>query len=104
MKLLTKGQQESYENAKVCYNFQDNFENKYLKDKKYLEVRDDCHYSGEYRGTAHSICNLKYSVPKKTPYGFFLQFIASLVDRFYTLLCTSFYSYSFPIALKFLQI
>ena len=35
----------------------------YLKDKKYCKVRD--HYTGEYRGIAHSICNLKYSVPKR---------------------------------------
>ena len=34
----------------------------YLIDKK---VTDHCHYAGEYRGAAHSICNLKYSVPKK---------------------------------------
>ena len=37
------------------------------KEKKYCEVRDDCHYTGEYIGAAHSICNLKYSVPKKIP-------------------------------------
>ena len=41
--------------------------NKYLKDKKYRKVRDRCHYTGEYRGGVHSICNLKYSVPKKIP-------------------------------------
>ena len=34
MRLLTKEQQESYENAKICYICQENFENKYLKDKK----------------------------------------------------------------------
>ena len=39
MKQLTKEQQESYKNAKIC-------ENKYLKDKKYRQVRDHCHYTG----------------------------------------------------------
>ena len=38
-----------------------------MKDKKYRKVRDNCHYKGEYRGAAHSICNLKYSVPKGIP-------------------------------------
>ena len=65
MKLLTKEQKESYENAKICCIFKEKFENKYLKDKKYCTVRDYCHYTGKYRGAAHSICNLKYSVPKK---------------------------------------
>ena len=37
----------------------------YVKDKRYRKVRDHCHYRGEYRGTAHSIFNLKYSTPKK---------------------------------------
>ena len=36
-----------------------------MKDKKYCKVRDHCHYTGEYKGAAHNICNLKYSVPKK---------------------------------------
>ena len=68
MKLLTKEEQESYKNSKICYICKEKFENKYLKDKKYLKVRD--HYTVEYRGTAHSICNLKYSVPKKNPIVF----------------------------------
>ena len=37
-----------------------------MKDKKYHKIRYHCHYTGEYRGAAHSICNLKYSVTKKT--------------------------------------
>ena len=65
MKLLTKEQQESYENAKICYICREKFENKYLGDKKYRIATDHFHYTGEYRGAAHSICNLKYSVPKK---------------------------------------
>ena len=65
MKLLPKEQQESYENGKICYICKEKFENKYLKDKKYRKVRDHCHYTEEYSGAAHGICNLKYSVPKK---------------------------------------
>ena len=70
MKLLTKEQQKSYENAKICDIFKGKFENKYLKDKKYRKVRDNCHYAGEYKGTAHSIYNLKHRVPKKIPIAF----------------------------------
>ena len=41
-----------------------------MKDKKYRKVRDYCHYKEKYRGAAHSICNLKYSAPKKIPIVF----------------------------------
>ena len=66
MKLLINKQQESYENAKICYICRDNFEGKYVKDKKYCKVWDHCHYVGEYKGAPHSICNLKYSIFKET--------------------------------------
>ena len=32
--------------------------------KKYHKVRDHCHDTGGYRGTTHSMCNLKYRLPK----------------------------------------
>ena len=41
-----------------------------MKDKRYFKVRDPCHYTGQYRGAAHRICNLKYCVPKKIPMAF----------------------------------
>ena len=49
MKLLTKKQQESYENAKICYICKEKVENKYVKDKKYCKVRDHCHHKGNIK-------------------------------------------------------
>ena len=37
-----------------------------MKDKNYCKVKDRRHYTGEYIGAAHGICNLKCSVTKKT--------------------------------------
>ena len=55
MKSLTKKQQELYKNVKIYYICKEKFENEYLKDKKYLKVRDHCHYTEEYRGATHRI-------------------------------------------------
>ena len=42
-----------------------------MKDKKYSKATDHCHcHTGEYRGSAHSICDLEYSVPKQIPIVF----------------------------------
>ena len=41
------------------------FEHKYTNGKNYGKVKDYWHYTGKYRGAAHSICNLKYSIPKE---------------------------------------
>ena len=59
IKLLTEEQKESYENAKIFYICKEEFENKYSEDKECHKVRDHCHYTGKYRGAAHSICDLK---------------------------------------------
>ena len=31
------------------------------------KVKDHCHYTENFRGAAHNICNLKYKVPKEIP-------------------------------------
>ena len=61
---MTKEQQESYENQRICYICQEKFENKLLKDRKHCKVKDHCPFTGEYRGAAQSIYNLKYSASK----------------------------------------
>ena len=70
MKLLTKKQQESYANAKICHIYKEKFKNKYLKDEKYRKGKNHCHYIGAYKGAAHCIYNLKYSAPEKFLLGF----------------------------------
>ena len=88
MRLLIKEQQKSYETAKNCYICKERFENK-LKIKKYLKVRNHCHYPWENRGAVHSMYNLKYNVPKNVPIAFhngsncdYLFFIKELVKEF----------------------
>ena len=62
MKFLTNKRQISYENAKTCYTRNENFEDKPAKDRKFYTVRNHCYYRGEYRGSVHTICNLKYRI------------------------------------------
>ena len=38
--------------------------------KLYHKVRDHCHYTGEFRGPEHNICNLRYKTPKEIPIAF----------------------------------
>ena len=75
MKLLTKEPQESYENAQICYICKE----KLLKGEKYCKVRDHSHYTGEYRDAAYSICNLKFSLPKKIPIIFIMDLIMIII-------------------------
>ena len=38
---------------------------------KSQRVIDHCHYTGKYRGAAHSVCNLRYKTPKEIPTVFY---------------------------------
>ena len=64
MILLTKKEEENYNNQNVCYICKKEFD---TSDKKHHKVRHHCHYTGKYRGAAHNICNLRYKIPKEIP-------------------------------------
>ena len=67
---LTDNENRSYEKQKKCHIYQKGFcydKNEGKKFKLYQKVRDYCHYTGKFSGAAHSICNLRYKVPKEIP-------------------------------------
>ena len=67
---LTDNKNKYYEKQKEYYIRKKEFcgdKNQKMKFKLYKKVRDDCHYTGKFRGTAHSICNLNYKVPQEIP-------------------------------------
>ena len=67
---LTDNEITFYEDQRECYICQKEFcydKNDKKKFKIYQKVRDHCHYTGKFRGAAHSICNLNYKVPKEIP-------------------------------------
>ena len=67
---LTDKEIMSYEEQKVCHICKKGFcydKNEKNKFKLYQKVRDHCHYTEKFRGTAHSICNLTYKVQREIP-------------------------------------
>ena len=61
---LTKKQWKKYKKATKCHICYKPFTQTNLK------VRDHCHYTGLYRGPAHSLCNLRYKIPSYIPVVF----------------------------------
>ena len=56
---LTKSQLKEHKQATKCHIC--------FKEFRDSKVRNHCHYSGLYRGTAHSSYNLRYKIPSYTP-------------------------------------
>ena len=59
---MTDEDKKDFRNATHCFICGDTFRYDYKNDKqaeKY-KVRDHCHFTGRYRGCAHSICNLNF--------------------------------------------
>ena len=63
---LTNKEIKSYEKQKVCHICKKEF----FDDKNKKKVRHGCHYTGKFRGAAHSVCNLRYKVSKEIPIVF----------------------------------
>ena len=42
----------------------------FANDKNYGKARDHCHFTGKYRGAAHSICSLRFNVPNEISLAF----------------------------------
>ena len=57
--IIYKKEQNDFENAKSCH----------ICNKGYINedvpVRDHCHVTGKYRGSAHTDCNLSYRLTIK---------------------------------------
>ena len=66
---LTKEENNFYNEQKICYICKEKFctdkDDKNYTNKR--KVKGHCHYTGEFRGAAHSICNLNYSIQKEIP-------------------------------------
>ena len=60
---LTEEEKNWHNMQKVCHICKKVFSTDYNK-KKYHKVKDHCHHTGEYRGAAHDICNLRCKIPK----------------------------------------
>ena len=70
---LTDKENKSYEKQNVCYICKKEFntdENDKNAFELYHKVRHHCHYTGKFKETAHSICNLGYKTPKEIPVVF----------------------------------
>ena len=62
---LRRKESKSFKDANVCYVCRIKFLKNPFKNMNYGKLRCHCHYTGKYRGAAHSICNLKFNVPNE---------------------------------------
>ena len=69
MIFLTKEEKDWHNMQNVCHICKKVFSTDY-NNKKCDKVKDHYHYTGEYRGAAHDICNSRYKIPKEIPVVF----------------------------------
>ena len=62
-----------YEYQKKCHICNKKFwydKNEKFQFELYKKIRDQCHFTGKFRGAAHNIYNLRYKVPREIPVKF----------------------------------
>ena len=59
--IFEKEDKKVFEESEACWICKEKIEFSELK------VRDHCHFTGQFRGAAHSRCNLLFRKPKFTP-------------------------------------
>ena len=66
---LTDNENKFYEEQEKCHICSKEFcyDKNEKKFKMCQKVSDHCHYTGQVRGAAHSICNLNNKVPQEIP-------------------------------------
>ena len=65
MDSLTKEEEESHKNQEQCHIWEKTFCTD--NNKEMRTVKEHCHYTGQYRGDAHSKYNLNYKIVKEIP-------------------------------------
>ena len=64
MKPLTNEEVKFCEKQKQCHICQKRFFRNKKDNYKHIKVGDHCHYTGKFRGDAHSTFNFRNNVPK----------------------------------------
>ena len=59
--ILTKDDEQNFKNADKCYICNKKYS------AKYIHVRNHCHITGKYRGSAHQDCNINYRLTDIIP-------------------------------------
>ena len=59
--ILTKDDERNFKNADKCNNCNKKYS------AKVIRVRDHCHVTGKYRGSAHQDYNINYRLPDRIP-------------------------------------
>ncbi|KAB0797146.1 hypothetical protein PPYR_08140 [Photinus pyralis] len=66
MEPLSEDELRMYDESRTCFICQNPFDN----DSTNPKVKDHCHITGKYRGSAHATCNLNYKIPNFIPVVF----------------------------------